>query len=436
MPKNANISKVLIQIHSKICSERLKYTLNYVFKWRMGIDFSIVSDAAQIDHSQTVIDYNVESNGFGIHIIPDGLLFKTGTEHIVSEKTKFNLNPIEQSKSQYSDIFSSIFYHLSRYEEYNAPKDELSRFSYKSSCLYLNKCIERPLLDEWIGDLKNYLIQFYDFQAQNYKIEYYTTQASIDIDSVFSYKGRNFVRTIGAFSKDILKLNFKEVFKRFKVLANLEIDPNDNFDLQKDLLLKKPAWYFVQVGEYGRLDKNISPDNKEFQNILKTINNAGHQIGLHPSFDSNSNAATINTEKSKLESIIGKQIKHSRQHYLKFELPKTYQTLIDIGIEHEYSMGYSEIAGFRAATAVPFYWYNLNSEESTKLLIHPFVVMDVAYKNFQKMTVEETITSSAVLKDICRQLNLPFVFVFHNESLSNHRGWANWEKVFSFWNHE
>jgi hypothetical protein len=292
------------------------------------------------------------------------------------------------------------------------------------------------LLDEWIGDLKNYLIQFYDFEAQNYKIENYTTQASIDIDSVFSYKGRNFVRTIGAFSKDILKLNFKEVFKRFKVLANLEIDPNDNFDLQKDLLLKKPAWYFVQVGEYGRLDKNISPDNKEFQNILKTINNAGHQIGLHPSFDSNSNAATINTEKSKLESIIGKQIKHSRQHYLKFELPKTYQTLIDIGIEHEYSMGYSEIAGFRAATAVPFYWYNLNSEESTKLLIHPFVVMDVAYKNFQKMTVEETITSSAVLKDICRQLNLPFVFVFHNESLSNHRGWANWDKVFSFWNHE
>jgi hypothetical protein len=436
LPKNANISKVLIQIHSTSRSERLDYIFNYVFKWRMGIAYTIISDATKINHSQTVIDYNIECSGFGIHIVPDGLLFKVGTEDVVSEKTKFNLNPIEHSKSQYIDFFSSVFYHISRYEEYNLTKDHLGRFSHKFSCLFVNNFIEIPLVDEWIQNFKNYLIQWHDFKATDFKLETFYTQASIDIDSVFSYKGRNAIRTLAAFSKDIVKLNLIEVYKRMKVLLGCEKDPNDNFDLQNKLLMQKKAFYFVQVGKYGRLDKNISPENKEFQNILKALDINGHQIGLHPSFGSHSSPAEIRSEKSKLESIVGKNVIHSRQHYLNFELPKTYQSLIDIGIENEYSMGYSEIAGFRAGTAFPFHWYNLGKEQNTKLLIHPFVVMDVAFKNFLKMNVEETIIASGKLKEICKKLNAPFVFVFHNESLSNHRGWEKWDKVFSFWNHE
>ena len=436
MQKNANISKVLIQIHSTLQSNRLEYTLNYVFKWRMGVDFVVISDPSKLNKNQCIINYNVENIGCGIHIIPKGLLFDKGINAFVAEDIKFNLNPIEPLKDSYSDLFSSIFFHLSRYEEYNAAKDNLGRFSHKSSCLFLNDFIERPLVDEWVNGFKNYLIQFHDFNTDDFKLEKFNIQASIDIDSVFSYKGRNAIRTIAAFAKDCLKLNFKEVLSRARVLLNLEKDPNDNFELQKELLNQKHAKYFVQVGNYGRLDKNISPENSEFQNILKDLKNKGHQIGLHPSFASNSSSEIIQTEKLKLESIIGHEVLHSRQHYLKFELPKTYQALIELGIENEYSMGYSEIAGFRAATAYPFYWYNLESEKTTKLLIHPFVVMDVAYKNFQKMSVHETISSSKKLKDICMELNLPFIFVFHNESLSNHRGWENWDKVFSFWNHE
>lgn len=436
MQKNANISKVLIQIHSTLLSNRLEYTLNYVFKWRMGIDFTIITDVSKLDQSQTIINYSKVTIGCGIHIIPNGLLFDKGFNAFVGEDIKFNLNPIAPLKDSYSDLFSSIFYHLSRYEEYNTPKDKLGRFSYKSSCLFLNDFIERPLVDEWVNDFKNYLIQFHGFKTLDFKTENHIAEASIDIDSVFSYKGRKLFRTVAAFSKDCLTLNFKEILKRTRVLLNLENDPNDNFDLQKKLLNKKPAKYFVQVGKYGQLDKNVSLKNIEFQTILKELNKNGNQIGLHPSFASNSDAQIIKDEKEKLEAVIGKKITHSRQHYLKFELPKTYQTLIELGIENEYSMGYSEIAGFRAATAVPFHWFDLESEKTTKLLIHPFVVMDVAYKNFQNMSVDEAISSSRKLKDICLELNLPFVFVFHNESLSNHRGWENWDKVFSFWNHE
>ena len=42
--------------------------------------------------------------------------------------------------------------------------------------------------------------------------------------------------------------------------------------------------------------------------------------------------------KNRLEGITNMQTKRSRQHYLRFSLPETYQQLIDLEIEEDYSM--------------------------------------------------------------------------------------------------
>ena len=93
-------------------------------------------------------------------------------------------------------------------------------------------------------------------------------------------------------------------------------------------------------------------------------------------------------------------------------------------------MGYSEINGFRAGTGSSFYWFNLNKNEATDLLIVPFVWMDVACKNFLKMNHDDAEQEVLKYKKICKENNTDFCFVYHNESLSEHRGWENWRKVF------
>jgi hypothetical protein len=141
----------------------------------------------------------------------------------------------------------------------------------------------------------------------------------------------------------------------------------------------------------------------------------------------------IATEKAILESMIKQPVLKSRQHYLRFSLPQTYSDLAKLGMVQEYSMGYSEVRGFRAATSKPFFWYNLAVEESTALEVMPFCAMDVAYKEFMKLTAMETVKSSDVIRHQILETNGCFCFVFHNESLSDYDTWKGWRNVFENW---
>ena len=114
-------------------------------------------------------------------------------------------------------------------------------------------------------------------------------------------------------------------------------------------------------------------------------------------------------------------------------MPNTYQNLIQIGISKDFTMGYSKIYGFRAGTSKPFYWYNLVLEKETELMLIPFCTMDVVHKQFLNQNIEQTISISEKLKQNLKSINGYFCFVFHNESLSEHRGWQGWKKVFEQW---
>ena len=80
---------------------------------------------------------------------------------------------------------------------------------------------------------------------------------------------------------------------------------------------------------------------------------------MHPSYFSLKDAAILKKEKLRLENIINTPVTFSRQHYLRLSIPETYQNLIDLDIEEDYTMGYAKTVGFRASTCTPFYFYDL-----------------------------------------------------------------------------
>ena len=67
----------------------------------------------------------------------------------------------------------------------------------------------------------------------------------------------------------------------------------------------------------------------------------------------------LKKEKMRLENIINTPVTFSRQHFLRLSIPETYQNLIDLDIEEDYTMGYAKYAGFRASTCTPFYFFDL-----------------------------------------------------------------------------
>lgn len=424
----------MVLFHSPHKSKRLSYVLNYIFTERLGIPYELLESVSNIVPPDNVcINYSHIPLENAWNFIPDGLL---NTSEIVP--TSNNYLPVDSNDSPFKnkdfDVFSAIFFHLSRYEEYVTKKrDEHGRFHYTDSVIYKKSFLKTPFIDQWIEQFKLELINRYHYQVADFKTTSFYNQATIDIDSVFAYKAKSLPRQLAALLRDIVSANFSELRVRLRVLIGKQRDPNDNFDWQLSALGANKACYFIQSGPYGHYDKNISPLQKDFTGILQQLLSAGHTIGLHPSYASDSRPNAIASEKKILESAIRQPVNSSRQHFLKMDLPRTYRALIECGISTDYSMGYSHVPGFRAGTAHPFNWFDLELDAATQLNIQPFCCMDVAYKQFMHLSVDACIEDSSAIKQTLKKLNAPFVFVFHNESLSGHRGWQNWDQVFNYW---
>ena len=124
------------------------------------------------------------------------------------------------------------------------------------------------------------------------------------------------------------------------------------------------------------------------------------------------------------------QTKRSRQHYLRFSLPETYQQLIDLEIEEDYSMGYASHVGFRASTCTPFYFYDLDFEIQTPLKIFPFVLMDTTLNDYMKLTPKQSLGRIKDLYMEVKKVNGTLITLFHNESISGYMRWNGWQRVY------
>jgi hypothetical protein len=151
---------------------------------------------------------------------------------------------------------------------------------------------------------------------------------------------------------------------------------------------------------------------------------------LHPSYFSSQDVVMIKKEKERLENITNMPVLRTRQHYLRFNLPETYQILIDLEIEEDYSMGYASHVGFRASTCTPFYFYDLDFEIQTPLKIFPFALMDTTLNDYMKLTPKQSLGKIKELKDEVKAVNGTFITLFHNESLSDYLRWKGWKRLY------
>ena len=63
-------------------------------------------------------------------------------------------------------------------------------------------------------------------------------------------------------------------------------------------------------------------------------------------------------------------------------LQKSYYGLISQELENDFSMGYNDEIGYRASTAVPFYFYDLNNDLQTSIKINPIVATEEGLRKF------------------------------------------------------
>jgi len=413
----------MLLIYSPSISSRIEYIFDTVFYYEYGINYNVTSDLKKfLNHKGEKINYSDERFGDEFYIKASSLLFEDFIEKknvpISKKNDTIMLFPNGQSCDIGFDIFSSVFYMLSRYEEYLPfTPDQYGRYKAQDSLAYKNNFLQKPVVDQWLKILKEILQQKFPFLV--FKTTNFKSITTYDVDVAYKFKGRNFIRNTGSMVKDLLKFNFKNIVSRYKTLANKIEDPWDTYNYLKKIITQNNlcSVFFFLMGNSSQNDRNLSYKNNvtnKLINEIKTFSN----IGIHPSFKSSILIKKITEEKQRLENISKKKITKSRQHFLKFILPETYNALAAAGIEEDYSMGFPYQPGFRAGTSKPFYFYDLNNEKATSLKIFPMTLMDSSFIN-SKLSQSEIINAiSSLIKEI-KTVDGTFISVWHNHTVSN-----------------
>jgi hypothetical protein len=425
----------MILVYTHKITPRVRYIFKHILTRTLLIPVSFTTKVEEfVAHNGPKLTYTKTPLGKEFFIKSNPLLFEQGVNDLEVYIQKWEEVPCffaTGSKSAIPfDIFAASFYLISRYEEYLPHvKDSHGRYAATESLAYKNGFLEKPVVDIWaykfVARLKE---KFPDYDYKNRSYEYIST---IDIDNAFAYKHKNFIRTFGGFLNDLFKFRLLDIWYRFAVTLNIKKDPFDNF--QKILGIKKAkeitTIFFCSIGDYTTFDTNVSASKNKYRLLLKDLVDYA-SVGLHPSYFTMQNAALLKKEKERLENITNIPVIRSRQHYLRFNLPETYQQLIDLEIEEDHSMGYASNVGFRASTCTPFYFYDLDFEIQTPLKIFSFALMDTTLNDYLKITPKQSLGKIRDLRNEVKAVNGTFITLFHNESLSNHLRWRGWKRLY------
>jgi len=424
----------MVIIYSKNINSRLNYILKLIFTDVLKIDFSITNDHVLfLSDIRIKINYSDSIFKDVLQIIPSGLLDENRI-HLVHVKTgEWQSIPVifaNENQLFPFDIFSAVFYMVTRYEEY-LPfiPDKHGRFEVDQSLAFRKKFVRFPVVDLWCKLLAEKLNIFENckgIQPSNFRF-----RLTVDVDRAWQYKNSSLFRNILILLRDLILFRFEFFKYRLSVLSGRKPDPADTFEYLNDIQkrLKEKIRYFILCGEPGNFDDNTPSDRKEFRDLINQLN-LQSLIGLHPSYQSNDSLGAIGSELSHLEKLVKQKIFHSRQHFLKISFPVTYRRLIKLGILHDFSMGYSNCTGFRAGISRPFFFYDLAAEKQTDLRIIPFQVMDRTLLSYMKLNPEEALKEIKYYFEIISGVGGYFVTLWHNSSLSDQGEWKGWKEVF------
>lgn len=430
----------MLLIYTSNITNRVKYIMQYVFEERLGIEYSITDDKDVYQRTVTSfkIAYTNEFCNEGLYLYAERLLFEKEIKRIALHEKFSNgiaiLFAHDKTSALPFDVFAAIFYLISRYEEYlNDPRDTHGNYIFTNSILYKLNVLDTPLVEQWIELLKDALAKnFPSIQFKNHKSKF---GLSFDIDVAYAYKNRSAAILASGFIKKMFSLNFGDAKDQLLALLNRKEDMYDTYQYIFSSIKNTNSIFFFDMGRYGRFDKNPSYKNKKFRHLIQSISEKA-LVGIHPSYTSNSKSNLVTTEKNKLQQITGKPVTASRQHYLKLNLPSTYNLLISNNIVEDFTMGYSGYYGFRAGTCNSFLFFDLVNDRQTQLRLYPFAYMEVTFNNYLNLTIDEAKKIISKLVETVKKYNGTFIPLWHNSTLCNCKEWKGWREVFEHTLHE
>lgn len=408
-----------IVIITSISSERLRYTLDTIFRDRLKVNYILIDNEREVCNNDIVIEYNFQKR-FNFPFIQASSFISRQTidEDFIPEVKGVGedllLFPSKDSLFNL-DIFSAVFYCLSHYDAYTQKdKDEHGRIKFNQWFPRTSGLDKFPYVEIWITKIKQFL------EANNIECyqAHFEQDISFDIDHFYLIDQRPIFQHIKASIGDIFRLQFFHLFQRWLIILGLKEDPTEKFfdllDYQSDY-----KFTFFILMKHGK-NNSLNPLNELKKLMIKKLLQYG-KVEIHPSYQSLTKPDLILQEKLQLSKIIKTDVNSSRFHFLRLNFPDSFIALNQYGIKTDHSIGYYDQPGFPSSTCQPYLFFDVLNNHSLPLIIEPFVWMDSMNKYYRKVILEEEKKELYHFKELIRKYHGHFNVVFHNDSMTDRR---------------
>ncbi|MCP9201560.1 polysaccharide deacetylase family protein [Gramella sp. GC03-9] len=424
----------MLLIYTQKVTPRIMYVFKHLCSHLLGIPIKFTSKIEEfIAHEGAKISYGKQALGNEFFIQKVDLLMEQGFSEIEIKIQTWDdtvcFFPLPESSDLPFDIFAASFYLLSRYEEYLPHvKDEAGRFPAGESLAAQESFLHKPVVDIWA--LKFLEILLDRFPDLEYTPRKFRTGSIITSENTFIYKNKGFLRSFMGMMLDLFSLQLGKVVDRLQVWTRLKDDPHNIFEDLIELIKEHNIYmiFMFQLSDFSIHDRNISHNRIPHRAVIKSVADYA-QVGLLVGYYAMEDIQNLRKEKLRLEEIVHNTVDHVMNSKYDLKLPDHYNSLTELEITNDHSMGYPEKSGFRAGTCSPFLFYDINMEVTTPLKIHPYAFNSQIINTTNKTKVMEELTR--MLEEV-KAVDGKFRAVFKNSDFS---AYSDKDLYYSFLKH-
>ena len=459
--------------HPNTYVKERKYIYNVVFKEWLGINYASFNH----DHSYTIII--VDEGNEKKEIIIDDILFSTPKNNWLTKTSlpklplhHLNLSELSFKKNLFKltlpliygnansnisinknkininfDLFGSIFFMISRYEEIvKQAFDSRERFYSKASLCHDENFLHRPIVNEYLDILWHCLMLL--VPGIKRKKNAYNLFLTHDVDHPFSFDNKPLSTILKMTAGDLLKRKNIQLFSKrvgsffLSKMGNDQYDPFNTFEFimnESESNNVKSAFFFISGHTAGTIDGYYDLDMPKIRQLMRRIHARGHEIGLHPSYNTFLSKENLKSEFDNLKRAaesenIQQDRWGGRQHYLRWRAPETWQIWDDVGLNYDSTLSFADYIGFRCGVCYDFPVFNLLTSTQLKLREIPLIVMEGSLLGevYQNKQLSEAYTSIINISDTVRHFNGTFTLLWHNNILTTEKHKRVYKEVIKY----
>jgi hypothetical protein len=337
------------------------------------------------------------------------------------------------------DIFGSAFFMLSRYEELVVrERDAHDRFPSTASVARACGFLARPIIDEYVEILWSAMVRLWPNLKR--KSTRFQVKPSHDVDEPSRDAFRGLKAVLRESAGDALKRrSFRRACQRpwhwlHGQWALHPKDPYNTFERLMDVsdeIGSMSTFYFMSGFTNSAYDRAYRIRHPAIRRLMRRIHDRGHEIGLHPSFETYRRPDLLRQEADSLRAALSEcgvrqTSLGARMHYLRWRCPDTWQAMVSAGVDHDASLGFADSAGFRCGTCHEYTAFDVLADRRLDLRVQPLIAMDVSVISDQYMGHGISQDAQAVLSKVrrdCETVRGRFSVLWHNNEFRRSGSW-------------